>query len=237
MNLLQMKYSKIGYNQDNKSVDITIFKNTKIRLELDDIMITPQAIQPDGISSTLEFGMPKILSRHNVHVLMFEIAKKHRNNALGVKDKSFNLEIKDSMIAILFCFTCLEAYINLLGNDFNLDTNWDKKSYTSIEKKLLEVSKAITSVKKIKTEIEEDSELFNSFKKLKYIREKYIVHKKPKYREVIKSSYGNTDEIITVINAQNADWACHLVQRIVLSLDCCIEKREYIDWVNSDNDS
>src|SRR4030043_654648 len=69
---------------------------------------------------------PTIAMRRELYMSMYEVAREHRDEATKVDGKDQAEEIKHSMIRILFCYTCLEAFINTVGKD-KLGRIWDEK--------------------------------------------------------------------------------------------------------------
>ena len=112
-----------------------------------------------------------------LYTRMYEIAKEHRDLANYVVGKDRRIEIKESMIAILFAYTCLEAYINAIGID-RLGTDWQRYSWDPLDKKWKRVSRWLTSKKYGRTHsvFYKREEPFKSFLDLKKIREEHLVH-------------------------------------------------------------
>jgi hypothetical protein len=167
---------------------------------------------------------------------MYEIAKEHRDLAKQVagKDiyKDMKAEIKESMISILFSYTCLEVYINTVGKD-RLGSDWQKYEGGSTEAKWRGVSTALASKKlgKRHSIFNKSKEPFKSFLELEEIREDYLVHRKPEFGNVVETKYGRTEDAINVFNCDKAEWACKTVKDMVTKLNISIDNPPSATWL------
>lgn len=164
---------------------------------------------------------------------MYEVAKEHRDLAKMVTSKDRNLEIKESMISILFSYTCLEAFINAIGKD-RLVGEWQKYERNSIEAKWKGVSKWLAT-KKHGTPwsvFNGEEDPFQSFLELKKIRADYLVHWKANFSTGVKTKYGNGAEAISILNCEKAEWACNIVKDMVLMLSANIDNPLPVTWLD-----
>lgn len=169
-----------------------------------------------------------VKTRTELFMYMYEIAKEHRDLAKQVagKDihKDMKAEIKESMISILFSYTCLEAYINTVGKD-RLGSDWQKYEGSSTEAKWNGVSNALVT-KKLGNSysiFNKRKEPFKSFLELEKIRNDYLVHRKPEFGDVVETKYGRTEGTINVFNCDKAEWACKTVKDMVTKLNISID--------------
>lgn len=179
---------------------------------------------------------PTIAMRRELYILMYDIAQKHRDEAIKVDGKNQAEEIQHSMICILFCYTCLEAFINTVGKDKLGDTwekKWGKNKKSPTEGKWMGVSKLLSNKKhgKPHSVFNKSNEPFKSFLCLEKIREDYLVHRKAEFSEVVKTKYGNTERTINILNANTADWACKTVKRMALKLVENMDDPPEVKWV------
>ena len=195
-------------------------------------MLLDVRITPLPAKLVLKPYPPMVKMRKELYILMYDIAKTHRDEAIKMDGNNQNEEIKHSMICILFCYTCLEAFINTIGKD-NFGKNWDtlEKSGTT-ERKWKAVSNELSTVKHGKpySIFNKDKEPFKSFLKLEKIREDDLVHRKAYFSETVKTKYGNTEGMINVINAQTAIWACETVHSMVAELTANVDNPPSIEW-------
>jgi hypothetical protein len=174
--------------------------------------------------------------RKEIYITMFEICKEHAElakQAAGADiNKNMNPEIKESMISILFAYTCLEAYINTIGKD-KLGVDWPRYEDNSTEGKWLGVSKALATKKSghISDVFNHGKEPFKSFLELEKIREEYLVHRKAEFNDVVPTKYGNTEGIINTLNCDKADWACKTVKDMVSKLNESIDAPPSVGWL------
>lgn len=178
-----------------------------------------------------------VKTRTELFMYMYEIAKEHRDRAKQVagKDiyKDMKAEIEESMISILFSYTCLEAYVNTVGKDRRSISNWQKCKGSSTKAKWIVVSEALASKKagKLTSIFCETKEPFKSFLKLKKIRNKYLVHMKPKFGDVVETKYGRTEGTINMFNCDKAEWACKTVKDMVTKLNISIDNPPSATWL------
>ena len=140
------------------------------------------------------------------------------------------------MICILFCYTCLEAFINTVGKDKLgeiWEEKWGKKKRPETEGKWMGVSNRLSTKKHRKPHsvFNNSEEPFKSFLCLEKIREDYLVHRKAEFSEVFKTKYGNTEGTINILNANTADWACKTVKQMVLKLVENMDDPPEVKWV------
>jgi hypothetical protein len=178
---------------------------------------------------------PVIAMRRELYVLMYEVAREHRDEAMKVDGKNQAEEIQHSMICILFCYTCLEAFINTVGKDKLgqvWEGKWGKYKESSADDKWLGVSKELAGKKhgKSGSVFNKSKEPFKSFLCLKRIRED-LVHKKAEFSEVVETKYGNTEGTINTLNANTADRACKTVKQMVLKLVANMDNTPEVKWV------
>jgi hypothetical protein len=173
------------------------------------------------------------LLRTEFYMLMYAVAKEHRDLAKKATGKDRNLEIKGSMISILFSFTCLEAYINAIGKD-RLESEWQKYEGNPIEAKWKGVSNWLATKKQGKpwSVFNDDKDPFESFLELKKIREDYLVHWKADFGSAVKTKYGNTAEAINTLNCEKAEWACNIVKEMVIKLNDNIDNPLPTTWLD-----
>ena len=172
--------------------------------------------------------------RTELYLLMYAVAKEHRDFAKQVAGKVRNEEIKESMISILFSFTCLEAHINAIGRD-RLGSDWQKYEGSSVGDKWMGVSKRLASKKHGKSwdVFNKDKKPFASFLELKKIREDYLVHWKAPFSEGVKTKYGNTGAAaINILNCERAEWACNIVKEMVHKLHDNIDNPLPLEWLD-----
>lgn len=171
--------------------------------------------------------------RTELYLLMYEVAKEHRDLAMEVAGKARNEEIKESMISILFSYTCLEAHINAIGRD-RLGSDWQKFKGSSVGDKWMGVSKRLASKKQSKPwdVFNKGKEPFASFLELKTIREDYLVHWKAPFSEGVRTKYGNRGAAaINTLNCERAEWACNIVKEMVQKLHDNIDDPLPLEWL------
>lgn len=171
--------------------------------------------------------------RTELYLLMYEVAKKHRDLAKQVAGKARNEEIKESMVSILFSFTCLEAHINAIGRD-RLGRDWQKYEGNSVGDKWMGVSKRLASKKHGEPwdVFNKRREPFASFLELKMIREDYLVHWKAPFSEGVKTKYGNTGAAaINTLNYERAEWALNIVKEMIHKLHDNIDDPLPLGWL------
>jgi len=165
-------------------------------------------------------GTMVVRTRAELFMYMYEIAKEHRDLAKQVAGKNIyknmKAEIKESMISILFSYTCLEAYINTVGKD-RLGSDWQNYEGRSTEAKWIGVSNALVTEKlgKPHSIFNKSSVPFKAFLKLEKMRNDYLVHRKAEFGNVVQTKYGRTEGTINVFNCDKADWACKTVKDMV----------------------
>ena len=176
---------------------------------------------------------PIIKMRKELYMLMYEVAKHHRDEANEADRKNQTEEIKNSMICILFCYTCLEAFINTLGKDMLGDTWVTTNKKNSTEGKWKDVSRILSTKKYGRpfSVFNKRKEPFKSFLDLEIIREDSLVHRKAEFNEVVKTKYGNTEGTINTLNSEKANWACQTVKKMVTELAQNIEGAPSVAWV------
>ena len=173
------------------------------------------------------------LLRTELYLLMYEVAKEHRDLAKKADGKDRNLEIKESMVSILFSYTCLEAYINAIGKD-RLVGEWPKYERNPIEAKWKGVSFKLATKKHGKpwSVFNDEKDPFKSFLELKKIREDYLVHWKANFGMGGKTKYGNGAEAISTLNCEKAQWACNIVKEMVIKLNDNIDSPLPLAWLD-----
>jgi hypothetical protein len=194
-------------------------------------------VEPIPAKLKLEMGTPVIKMRTELYMHMHAIAKEHRDNAKTIASadiNNINDEIKESMISILFSYTCLEAYINTIGKD-RLGKDWTKYSSDSTEAKWMVVSNTLATRKYVKKHsiFSNNKDPFKSFRDLETIREDYIIHRKAEFDDVVSTKYGKTVGTINTLNWEKADWACNTVKNMIELLCKNIDKPPSIDWLNT----
>jgi len=194
------------------------------------IKVTPEPAKAAAATHTTTIAM-----RRELYVLMYEVAQKHRDEAIKVDGKNQAEEIQHSMICILFCYTCLEAFINTVGKDKLgeiWEEKWGKYKESSADDKWLGVSKELAGKKHGKSDsvFNKSKEPFKSFLRLKRIRED-LVHRKAEFSEVVRTKYGNTEGTINTLNANTADRACKTVKQMVLKLVENMDTAPEVKWV------
>ncbi len=175
---------------------------------------------------------PTIAMRRELYMLMYEVAQKHRDEAIKVDGKNQAEEIQHSMICILFCYTCLEAFINTVGKD-KLGEIWGEIKKNSTESKWMTVSNFLSNKKHGKpySVFNKSKEPFKSFLSLEKIREDYLVHRQAEFSEIVKTKYGNTEGTINMLNVNTADWACKTVKQMVIKLVENMDDAPEVKWV------
>jgi hypothetical protein len=183
-------------------------------------------------------GQPVVVkARKEIYMTMYEISKEHAElakQAAGMDiHKNMNPEIKESMVSILFAYTCLEAYINTIGKD-RLGSDWPRYKASSTEAKWMGVSKALASKKsgKPNSVFNKGEEPFKSFLKLEKIREDYLIHRKAEFGDVVRTKYGMTEGTVNVLNCDKADWACKTVRDMVSKLNESIDNPPSASWLD-----
>jgi hypothetical protein len=172
---------------------------------------------------------------------MYEISKEHAEYAKKAAGadihKNMNLEIKESMVCILFAYTCLEAYINTIGKD-RLGSDWlyyeRERKHKPIKTKWIGVSNYLATKKsgKPSSVFSEKTELFKSFLELKKIREDYLVHRKAEFGDVVQTKYGMTEGTVNILNCDKANWACKIVRDMVSKLNESIDNPPSASWLD-----
>lgn len=173
------------------------------------------------------------LMRTELYILMYSVAREHRDLAKQVGGKDRISEVKESMISILFAYTCLEAYINTVGKD-GLKKEWEKYESSSTETKWLGVSKYLATRKHGRSwsVFSKREEPFRSFMELEKIREDTLVHRKANFSILVPTKYGNTDVIVNTLNCEKAEWACNVVRDMVNQLTNNIDNPMPITWAD-----
>lgn len=161
-------------------------------------------------------GKPRLRGRAELCIHMYEIAKRHRDLAKLVEGKNIKAEIKESMISIIFAYTCLEAFINALGVDTLADgynynweplTKWNKVGH-ALTKEPLKASMPIFSL---------EEKPFSSFEELENTRNK-LIHYKARMRDVAKTKYGPEIGLITWVNYSKAEQSCSTILAMIKKL-------------------
>jgi len=191
---------------------------------------------PEPTKLAVVVHTPTIAMRKELYILMYQISREHRDEAMKVDGKNKNEEIKHSMICILFCYTCLEAFINTIGKDKLGNTweeRWGENKESSTSDKWLGVSKLLASKKYAKqySVFNKRKEPFKSFLCLQKIRHYYLVHWKAEFSEVVKTKYGNTDGTINKLNYNTANKACNTVKEMVLELVKNMDDAPEVNWL------
>lgn len=153
--------------------------------------------------------------RKELYLLMYEIAKEHRDLANRVVGDD---KIKESMISIFFSYTCLEAFINAIGRD-RLAIDWEKDK-RGLVKKWQDVSSALGKKEVFKT----TEEPLKSFLELKDLRHEMVVHWKAKSNAPVKTKYGTGEGTINRLNYEAAERACKTVKDMVDKLNSVIDE-------------
>jgi hypothetical protein len=165
-----------------------------------------------------------ILLRKEFYILMYNIAKEHRDLAKAVDGKDENQEIQESMISILFSYTCLEAYINAMGKD-RLGSEWQNYKDNSTEAKWRGVSNRLAEKKYGRkwSIFNDDEEPFKSFRALEKIREDMVVHWKPVAGAPVENKYKSGGSAINTFNCDKAEWACETIKAMVEKFNSLID--------------
>jgi len=173
-----------------------------------------------GIESKVSVRIRTLL-----YIRMYEIAVEHKDLAKQIASNNIEHmidEIKESMISILFSYTCLENYINTIGIDLLQPSEWNqyKGEHVGIIRKWKGISKILANKKWGKPHIvfSDDTEPFKSFLELKDIREKSLVHRQAEFSNIVETRYGITDGTIMVLNCDKAEWACDVVKNMIKKL-------------------
>jgi hypothetical protein len=171
------------------------------------------------------------LMRTELYILMYAVAREHRDLAKQAGGKDMILELKESMISILFAYTCLEAYINTVAKD-GLKREWEKYEFSSTETKWLGVSKTLATKKHGKSwsVFSKSKEPFKSFMELERIREDTLVHRKANFDILVPTKYGNTAATFNTLNCEKAEWACNVVKDMVNQLTDNMDNPMPITW-------
>lgn len=193
-------------------------------------------VTPEPAKATVVANGVTIAMRKELYILMYQIAREHRDEAMKVDGKDQNEEIKHSMICILFCYTCLEAFINTIGKDKlgqTWEDRWGENKESSTGDKWLGVSKLLASKKHGKqySVFNKSKEPFKSFLCLQEIRHDYLVHRKAEFSEVVKTKYGNTEGTINKLNFDTANKGCKTVEQMVLKLGENMDDAPEVKWV------
>ncbi|MFC2024485.1 hypothetical protein ACFLTJ_02775 [Chloroflexota bacterium] len=170
--------------------------------------------------------------RQNLYHHMYEIAKEHADIAKQLDGKDIKSELKESMISILFSYTCLEAYINAVGSD-ELGKDWVRFENNNLESKWIGVARELATRKagRIVSPFSDSKEPFKSFKKLGRIRDKIIIHRKAEFMDIVDTKYGNMDGTINIVNCDTAEWSCKIVKSMVRKLNQYINKPPADSWL------
>ncbi len=177
-----------------------------------------------------------VKARKEIYMTMWEICREHAETARKASGDDIhvhmNAEIKEAMVSILFAYTCLEAYVNVVGKD-RLGPDWLRYEGNSTEAKWIGVSNALASKKSGRptTVFSKDKEPFRSFLELKTIREDELVHWKAEYGDIVDTKYGRTQGAVNVFNCDKADWACETVANMVARLNKSIDNPPSEDWL------
>jgi len=193
--------------------------------------MTPQIITAAAkLQGVSVLDSVRIVMRKGFYSLMYDIARHHRDQAAQVDGKDINQEIQHSMISILFCHTCLEAFINAIAKD-RTQLEFTKKHSTY--DKWMAVSKCLATEKHA-----QKSSVFNSrtqpcrsFKELTEIRHD-LVHWKAEFAQPTKTKYGNTERTIQTFNASKADWACKTVRNMITKLLENMNEPPEVPWLD-----
>lgn len=178
-----------------------------------------------------------VKARKEIYMTMYEISKEHAELAKQTAGmdihKNMNTEIKESMVSILFAYTCLEAYINTIGED-RLGSDWPRYKANPTESKWKGVSNALASKKsgRLNSVFNKRKEPFKSFLELEKIRENYLIHWKAEFGDVVQTKYGMTEGTVNVLNCDKADWACKTVRDMVSKLNESIDNPPSASWLD-----
>ena len=160
-----------------------------------------------------------IRMRTNLAQRMYEIANEHRELAKKVTGrnatKDMPIEIRESMISIVFAYTCLQAYINVIGKD-NLSSSWESYEDASIVSKWKGVTNWIMKRRFGKIRDIYGKKLLVAFEKLGQLRHD-MVHWNAEFLDVMETKYGRTEGIIKSISSEKAEWACDIMQMMIHS--------------------
>ena len=208
----------------------------KADIKRDSCQIMNMKMTPGPAEAKTATHGPTVAMRRELHILMYEVAEKHRDEAIEVDGKNEAEEIKHSMICVLFCYTCLEAFINTIGKDKlgeEWEEKWGKYRRSPTEGKWMGVSQSLSRKKHGKPSpvFSKSGEPFKSFLRLERIREEDLVHRKAEFSEVVRTKYGNTEGTINTLNANTADWACRTVKRMVLALVENMDDPADVEWI------
>jgi hypothetical protein len=176
-----------------------------------------------------------VKARAELFMHMYRIAKKHKDQAKQVSSDNINdmnNEIDEAMISLLFSYTCLEAYINTIGED-RLGKNWKQYKDNSTEAKWIGVSTALATTKngKMYSVFNKGRQPFKSFLELEKIREE-IIHREAKFGDIVETKYGKTEGTINTLNCDKAEWACNIVKSMIIKLRDNIQNPPPIDWLD-----
>jgi hypothetical protein len=173
------------------------------------------------------------LLRIELYKLMYEVAREHRDLANQASSrKDIRMEIKESMISILFSYTCLEAYLNALGKD-RLGSEWNEIEHDkriSLESKLKLVSSRLATQQMGRrcSIFSKKDQLLKSLRELTEIRKHYLVHWNAEFRRAVN----HTPEATHKLNYRKAEWACDIIKQIVTKLNCKINNRDSLEWLD-----
>lgn len=179
-------------------------------------------------------GEVAVVIRKELYMLMYAVAKEHRYLAkMAAAGKDMNLEVKESMVSILFSYTCLEAYINTIGKD-RLENEWQKYERSPTDSKWRGVSNKLATKKQGKpwSVFNDGKDPFKSFLELKKIRDELVVHRKADFGNVVQTKYGNTEGTINTLNCEKAEWACNIVKEMVIRLNDNIDSPLPATWLD-----
>lgn len=186
-------------------------KDVNIKVPIADT-INVEALKPDVY----------VTVRVALYNRMYDIAMEHKDLAKRYAGKEGKVEIKESMISILFAYTYLEAYINAIGID-HLGTEWQKPKYkkASTVDKWKDVSRILSSNQPESryTVFCKNKEPMKSLVKLKTIRDEHLVHWKAQAHEPVLNDGNLVDIIIATFNYKDAEWACDTAKQMVTKLN------------------
>jgi hypothetical protein len=178
----------------------------------------PQYIKPIGIPRLKHRVVsPRVMMRTNLAQLMYEIAEDHKELAKKVTgrdtSKDMPVEIKESMIGIIFAYTCLEAYINVMGKD-QFGGGWQSYENANIVSKWKGLTNYLMKRETGKIRDIYGTKLLNALESLRLLRHD-LVHWKAEFLDIVETKYGRTEGLIESVSFEKAEWACNIMQRMI----------------------
>ena len=172
-----------------------------------------------------------VKARTNVYELMYEIAKEHARlakNRVGGSMDDMRIEIKESMVSLVFTHSCLETYINTRGYDGLRD---QYNPYWDWLDKWNKVATALSNGR-FTSVFNEKQKPFSLFKELDILRNK-LLHFKGHFGHIRKTKYGRTEGMINWCNHKKAEWSCMVVEEMIKKL-CDSIGEKYPAWLEGD---